>query len=38
MSFAGNLGQISKILSGTIGLFQLEVDQVSIFGRRKLRD
>jgi hypothetical protein len=38
MSFAGILDRISKILSGTIGLFRLEVDQVLIFGRRKLRD
>jgi hypothetical protein len=38
MSFAGNLDRISKILSGILGLFRLEVDQVSIFGKRKLRD
>jgi hypothetical protein len=38
MSFAGSLDRISKILSGIIGLFRLEVDQVSIFGERNLRD
>jgi hypothetical protein len=38
MSFAGSLDRISKILSGIIGLFRSEVDQVSIFGKRKLRD
>jgi hypothetical protein len=38
MNFAGSLDRNSKILSGTIGLFRLEVDLVLIFGKRKLKD